>query len=165
VNRLLLTLLLIAVGSVQAQPARLRGYVLALHAYERFDPVGALLFGGARTLTLDLVRARLTPEARLPGDLRLQLAYELNLLYLWTPGLLAGEAPLPPRQFVDLSARLYHDRSTRIAHGIDRLSLRRSFDWGRIEAGRQRIAWGVGRLWTPGGGGGTRSRCATTWAC
>lgn len=148
-NRLLLILLLVAAGSVQTQPARLRGYVLALHASERFDPVGALLFGGARTLTLDLVRARLMPEARLPGGLRLQLAYELNLLYLWTPGLLAGEAPLPPRQFVDLSARLYHDRSTRIAHGIDRLSLRRSFDWGRIEAGRQRIAWGVGRLWTP----------------
>ena len=148
-NRLLLILLLAVAGAVQAQPVRLRGYVLALHASERFNPVGALLFGGARTLTLELVRARLMPEARLPGSLRLQLAYELDLLYLWTPDLLGAETPLPPRQLVDLSARLYHDRFTRIVHGLDRLSLRRTFDWGRLEVGRQRIAWGVGRLWTP----------------
>jgi len=150
VNRLLLfTLLLVAADSVQAQPVRLRGYVLALHARERFGTVGALLLGGERTLTLSLVRARLMPEARLPGRLRLRLAYELNLRYLRPPGLFDNADLLPPRQLAKLRARLYQSPNVQLVHEIDRLSIRRTFTWGRLEAGRQRIAWGVGRLWTP----------------
>ncbi|SHK57714.1 hypothetical protein [Rhodothermus profundi] len=149
-NRLLILLVLAIAGSMQAQPVRLRGYVLALHAWERFAPAGTLLFGGPRTLRLELLRTRLMPTVRLPGSLRLQLAYEVNLLYASTPNLLSAPAdPMRPRQMIKLSARLYHDRHVRVTHYLDRLSLRRSFTWGRLELGRQRIAWGVGRLWNP----------------
>ena len=53
------------------------------------------------------------------------------------------------RQILNLKWNIYDKNNLNVSHYIDRLYFRQGFRNGNIIIGRQRIAWGVGRVWSP----------------
>ncbi|MFQ5798231.1 MAG: hypothetical protein ACE5H0_05995 [Bacteroidota bacterium] len=53
------------------------------------------------------------------------------------------------RQTVDLRWDPVRSIHFTVSHFVDRFYLRQSFNFGNITIGRQRIAWGTGRVWNP----------------
>jgi hypothetical protein len=125
------------------------GYVVNLPIYERENASAAHLFNLDQNQILDLTRLRLRPSL-LPWDgATLGLEYEVTGLYHNTS--LSGFLTTTTlrRQLLDLRWDPVNETHFAASHFIDRLYFRQDFQSASLIIGRQRIAWGTGRIWNP----------------
>lgn len=125
------------------------GYVVELPVYSINNQELARLFSIDQNQFLNLTRLRLRPEVYLWSQARLNVEYEADILYSKQSSFLFFNQTSNNRQIVNLKWDLINQDNIKVSHYIDRLYLRQGFSWGNIIVGRQRIAWGVGRIWSP----------------
>lgn len=77
------------------------------------------------------------------------MEYEVSGLYQSDQAMLQSEFVSPGRQLVDMNWTLIEEQHLIVRHFIDRLYFRKEFEFGNIGIGRQREAWGSGRIWNP----------------
>ncbi len=107
------------------------------------------LTGLPRTLWLNLSRLRLRPRLEFGSVFWLQLEYEVDALY-WNRRALF--LPLPQktrRQLVRGVWSPINKDHVRLTHFVDRVFFRIEGMHYRFTVGRQRVAWGSGRIWNP----------------
>lgn len=147
-----LLLHIIPAVSLQSNPdLEFSGYVYEMPIYSSAYEVN--LPDGDKAKTgdniLNLTRLRLKPTIEFDENSRLEIHYEIDLMYSMEllSGLSFGNKT--SRQAVRLNWTPYAKGNFAINHFIDRLYYKNSFDWGDLVIGRQRISWGVGRVWQP----------------
>ncbi|MCB0306712.1 MAG: hypothetical protein KDI38_23315, partial [Calditrichaeota bacterium] len=150
-NRHILRLFLILLSlTASAQPAwEFSGYLVNLPVYQD-NPARVSSIYLTERVFLNLTRLRLRPTLNLGDRTRIALEHEVTALY--------RTDVLPPyQQVTDITNRqrfdwrwypLQEDYLT-VSHFIDRLYGWHEFDFGEITIGRQRVAWGSGRIWNP----------------
>ena len=143
-------LLVAAVPAVRAQTEfSFSGYAVDFPVYQRTNSVLAGFTGVPAEQFLNITRLRLRPSLTQGENLQLALEYELSALYA------SQQAPPLVRtrsangQLVDLTWTLAEGEHFTAVHFIDRLHATWWFDEGEAVLGRQRIAWGTGRVWNP----------------
>ncbi len=125
------------------------GYVVDLPVYSISNKELSNLLSIDQNQFLNLTRLRLRPEIYLWGGARMNIEYEADLLYSRQNPFLFINQTSSRRQIVNMKWDLINKDNIDVSHYIDRLYLRQGFGWGNIIVGRQRIAWGVGRVWSP----------------
>ncbi|MCB0833818.1 MAG: hypothetical protein KDC45_10185, partial [Bacteroidetes bacterium] len=100
-----------------------------------------------RVFTSTLTRIRLRPILYLSDNVRLVWEHEIDAAY--SSQSLQAKSSSGSRQFVDLTWRPVREDNLQLSHFVDRAYLRVDFRHSNVVAGRQRIAWGVGRIWNP----------------
>lgn len=126
------------------------GYVIDLPIHQSMPKTQAHLFGIDENSYINLTRLRLKPTAYLWSGARINIEYEIGMVYFSsdTPfEFTSGEKSI--RQAVDLSWSPVNENKFLVNHYIDRFYLRQGFDFGNVVIGRQRISWGTGRIWNP----------------
>lgn len=103
----------------------------------------------SRDLFINLARARFTPALELSNNARFELHYEINMLYSRIANPFYGTEGMTNRQAISLNWLLFQEGNLIARHFIDRLYYKHTFDDFEITLGRQRISWGVGRIWQP----------------
>lgn len=128
----------------------LSGYIVNLPAFHKTQKPMASLLGISENSFSDLTRIRLSPVIYLWDGARINADYEAAALYFdsSTP-LSAGASDLKNRQAVNLKWNLVNESNFVLDHYFDRLYIKQSFSFGEVVIGRQRIAWGSGRIWNP----------------
>lgn len=98
----------------------------------------------------DLARARIEWQAA-RGPLSAHIAYDHEFVFgdILKQPTLAAQATMTEPTYVDAESVLRSDRELWWRHRLYRASLRADFTRGHVIVGRQRIAWGSGRLWNP----------------
>lgn len=126
------------------------GYVVNLPIYQHSNESLSDLFGFKKEMIIDLTRIRLRPTLYLWSNARINAEYEISGLYFnSTKNFLIVPSEKTNRQLFDLTWNPVDRKYFSLIHFIDRLSFRHGFENGNIEIGRQRIAWGTGRIWNP----------------
>jgi hypothetical protein len=125
------------------------GYAVELPVDQISNKEIAKLLNFNRNQFLNLIRLRLRPTYHLWTDARIAAEYEIASLYYNGTGLLNILMNETNRQFFDWTWNLVSENKFIINHFIDRLYFRQGFDYGNFILGRQRIAWGTGRIWNP----------------
>lgn len=125
------------------------GYVMNVPVYQRVNGTLARSFGRDRDQWLNVARARLRPTASLWGNARLSLEYEITSLYHSGPLFFDIQTTRNKRQVVDMTWNPIHQSKYSVIHFVDRLHFDQSLGFADIVIGRQRIAWGTGRIWNP----------------
>lgn len=142
-------LMVTGISSAQSSPD-FSGYVYDLPIYMSTNDNLARLYGTKPNQILNLTRLRLHSEYSPWRDTFIQGTYEISSVYFESiPGLFMLEQNKTNRQIVDLSWTPVDEEHLIVNHFIDRLSVKQFFSWGEMEIGRQRIAWGSGRIWNP----------------
>jgi hypothetical protein len=125
------------------------GYVVNLPIYERENASAAQFFNLDQNQLLDLTRLRLRPSL-LPWDgATFGLEYEATALYHNTTLSEFLTTTTLRRQLLDLRWNPVNDGHFTASHFVDRLYFRQNFQSASLVIGRQRIAWGTGRIWNP----------------
>lgn len=125
------------------------GYAVDMPAYQRLRPEIARLAGTRENLAVNLLRLRLRPGFTLWEEARLSAEYEINSLISAEPIRELQNADLGSRQIRPMAWTLKDGEKVKVRHLIDRLFFRQNFSFGSLIVGRQRIAWGSGRVWNP----------------
>ena len=125
------------------------GYVVELPVYSVTNKDLANLFSISPDQFMNLTRLRLRPEIHLWSGARMNIEYEADVLYSKQNSLLLLDQTSANRQIINMKWDIFNRNNIDVSHYIDRLYLRQGFEWGNIIIGRQRIAWGVGRVWSP----------------
>jgi len=125
------------------------GYVMDVPVYQRVNGTLARFFGSDRDQWLNVARVRLRPTASLWGNARVALEYEITSLYHSAPLFFDIQTTRNKRQVVDLTWNPVNQPKYSVIHFVDRLHLDQSLGFADIVIGRQRIAWGTGRIWNP----------------
>lgn len=142
---ILFLLFIFGISSAQSD-TDFSGYGVVLPVYQNANQS---LVGTENDLLLDLTRLRLRPTLYVGSNGRLSLEYEINSLYQNGPALLIRTEDKTNRQAFDWRWRPIEEEHFIVTHFIDRLYYRQDFHFGNIEIGRQRVAWGTGRIWNP----------------
>ncbi|MFA3782403.1 hypothetical protein ABRY23_04990 [Melioribacteraceae bacterium 4301-Me] len=126
------------------------GYVVNMPIYQLSNEKLSNLFSFKKNMILDLTRIRLRPTLHLWSSARINAEYEIAGLYFNSIGnFLIVPSNKTNRQLCDLTWNPVDEKNYSVVHFVDRLSFRQEFENGNIEIGRQRIAWGTGRIWNP----------------
>lgn len=125
------------------------GYAVELPVYSIINYDLAALSQITRSQFLNLGKIRLRPEVGLWNEGRINMEYEADIIYSKENYSAFINPAGSGRQVLNLRWQLYQNHNTQILNYIDRLYFRQGFTNGNIIAGRQRIAWGVGRVWSP----------------
>jgi hypothetical protein len=122
------------------------GYAMNLAAYQRlsdqFDTSGRNIFS-------NILRLRLRPSLTLWEGASITIEDEVAVLYHTSPLFLQVQSSGNSRQVAKLSWTPASGERVTVIHFIDRLYLTQRFGAGDFVLGRQRIAWGSGRIWNP----------------
>lgn len=150
-SRVLLVAALAALSAAaDAQPRwTLTGYLMDLPAIQRFGETQSHLFGTERMLAEQVTRLRLRPQVEIGESGFLLIEYEIAALYHSASLFLSAQPEGAARQAVDLSWSPVKSAHFSLNHFIDRAYYRHTFDAVEVTLGRQRIAWGTGRVWNP----------------
>lgn len=97
----------------------------------------------------NLTRVRIRPVLKLDENTRVEMHYEILGLASKVPLLGLIETGGSNRQLLNLSNTFISDDNFTARQNIDRLYIKHIFTWGETVLGRQRISWGVGRVWQP----------------
>lgn len=125
------------------------GYTVHYPSVQRLERETARRFGLARDAAALLSRVRLKPELFLSDRARITVEYELSWIYQSSGPLFPIPVDETSRQLVDLTwSPISRERSI-LVHMLDRWYVRYEMSFGEITAGRQRMAWGTGRIWNP----------------
>ncbi|MFQ5584089.1 MAG: hypothetical protein ACE5GL_06605, partial [Calditrichia bacterium] len=135
---------------VYSQPEfKFTGYFIDIPTFQRLNEDIPQLPDVSQNVVSNLTRLRLRPTLYLFPGSRLVVVYELTTL-LRNSFLGLGEPPEKTnRQVVPLRWTPINKEHIILTHFIDRLYWRQSFTLGNFIVGRQRIAWGTGRIWNP----------------
>lgn len=125
------------------------GYVADFPTYQRSRDLVARFFGAERDQYANVTRIRLRPALSLWGDGQLSLEYEVSALYHSTPIVFQVQSEENKRQVVDWTWNPINEERFSIFHFVDRFHYKQGFAFGDLTIGRQRIAWGTGRIWNP----------------
>jgi hypothetical protein len=125
------------------------GYAVEFPIYQITNKEIAGLFKFDKDQFLNLTRLRLRPTLNLWAGSRLAAEYEIASLYYNGSSLLSILTNVTNRQFFGWNWNPVKENNFLVNHFIDRLYFRQGFDFGNIVVGRQRIAWGTGRIWNP----------------
>ncbi|MCU0454107.1 MAG: hypothetical protein MUE68_10655 [Bacteroidetes bacterium] len=126
----------------------LDGYVVTFPMALHQQPLLAGLLGAEEQSFAELTRLRLRPSVELSPSTFVRLEYELSASYFSSTGALL--APSASRgQVADLTWDLHSSGRWTFLHGIDRFFLKTMAGSIDLTLGRQRIAWGAGRIWNP----------------
>ena len=125
------------------------GYVVELPVYMIMKDYPAIFGFPANNQFINLNRIRLKPELNLWENARIDAEYEVDALYSQKNLLFDLSSVSTNRQIVDLKWNIINEGNYKVSHYFDRLYFRQDFSWGNISVGRQRIAWGSGRIWNP----------------
>lgn len=125
------------------------GYVINFSTYQRIDENISEFFRTDNSVFSNFTRLRLRPTYYTAPRTRIALEYEITALL--QSSLLAFGEPTERtnRQLVNLHWTPIEEAHFVLTHFIDRLYLWQDFDLGTFIIGRQRIAWGSGRIWNP----------------
>lgn len=138
-------LLCAALSSAHAQGLKLSGYYKnLLIGSETVSPPG-------EDYTLDINRLRLELKGPLSQGVALDLQYDNEVLlggYLHTAQF-AAQKDARPDQYWDLESNYAEGGSYYAQHRLYRASLTFTRGDTDVRLGRQRIAWGTGRFWSP----------------
>ncbi len=150
-KRTVLGLLLCWSGSVSfAQPeVKVDGYVVNVPAYLRVNDALASLLNINQDNWMDVTRLRLRPTLNLSESGYLALEYETDATYLSGELVTLVPSSVNRHQLFDLSWDITTSDRWRVQHTIDRFYYRQQAGAFDISLGRQRIAWGSGRIWNP----------------
>jgi len=125
------------------------GYVVELPIFA-FDKERPVMFPTEdNQMFFNLTRIRLCPEFYLWEGARLNYEHEFDILYSKSNNEILFNDKNVSRQIVNLRWQAVNENNFLLTHYIDRLYLRQGFNWGNITIGRQRIAFGSGRVWNP----------------
>ena len=125
------------------------GYAVDFPAYQRSEDLVARFFGVGRDQFVNVSRLRLRPALSLWRDAQLSLEYEISALYHSTPVLFQVQSEENSRQIADWTWNPIDGKHWTVLHYVDRLHFKQGFGFGDLVIGRQRIAWGTGRVWNP----------------
>ncbi len=125
------------------------GYVVDFPAYERMNAVLSGLIGVDQDQFVNVARIRLRPTLNLWTGAFLSLEYEVNSVYHSSELFFAEPSGQRSGQVVDLTWNPVNTIHHSILHFVDRLYFRQTSDVADLTIGRQRIAWGTGRVWNP----------------
>ena len=125
------------------------GYAVELPVYIIMKNYPAFIPYPANNQFVNLNRVRLKPELVLWENARIDVEYEIDALYSKKNLLFDLSSVSTNRQLFDLKWNLINKGNYKVTHYFDRLFFRQDFSWGDISIGRQRIAWGSGRIWNP----------------
>lgn len=136
-------------GRSSSPDIRFSGYLSNLLVRESFVGGFGQLTGRSSSLWLNLSRLRLRPRLEVSAALWFQLEYELDALYLNHPALFLPVPQKTRRQLVRAIWSPVRENRFQLTHFVDRAFLRVEGLSYRLTVGRQRIAWGSGRIWNP----------------
>jgi hypothetical protein len=122
------------------------GYLLDLPVYQKSN---LQLPGFEEEVFLNLTRLRLRPTLYFGNHSRLALEWEANAVLQNAANLFTIGPGKTNRQLFDWRWYPVQEDYLTITHFIDRLYFRHDFSFGNLVIGRQRVAWGTGRLWNP----------------
>jgi hypothetical protein len=125
------------------------GYIADLPVFSIYNDELADLANIDKYQFADILRVRLRPEIYLASRTRLNIEYEADAFYSNQNSIPFINQTSANRQVVNLKWTIFNQDNISLSNYIDRLYLRQGFDWGNVTVGRQRIAWGVGRVWSP----------------
>ncbi len=133
-----------------SQPdVRMDGYVVTVPAYLRLNDDLASLFNIDHNNWMDVTRIRLRPMLNLSETGYVALEYEMDATYLSGQDVTLVPLSVNRHQLFDLSWDIESSARWRVQHTIDRLYYRQQAGAFDFSIGRQRIAWGSGRIWNP----------------
>ncbi len=127
----------------------LSGYVVDLPVFALDKDRPAFFPTGDKQMFINLTRIRLRPEINLWSNARINYEHEIDFTYSKSSSDFLFNTININRQIANLRWNVLNEKNIKLTHYIDRLSFRQAFDWGNITIGRQRIAWGSGRVWNP----------------
>jgi len=128
---------------------RFSGYAAELPAYQRINSLLATLLGTKQDQASNLLRVRLRPAVSLWDGAKISLEHELDAFYQsGNSSVFSGSTP-GRRQAFDLRWDFVTEDHLLLSHFVDRLYFRQDFSSASLVIGRQRIAWGTGRIWNP----------------
>ncbi len=122
------------------------GYSATLPVYQNVD---SGFEGESDGLWLTLNRTRFRPTLYLGGNTLVALEYEVDALMLSGPLLFSPDIGQTNRQMFNLRWNYALNDNILFSHFLDRFYLRHELSFGEITIGRQRVAWGTGRVWNP----------------
>lgn len=122
------------------------GYSATLPVYQNVD---GGFEGESDGLWLTLNRTRFRPTLYLGDNTLLALEYEIDALLVSGPLLFNPDIEQTNRQFFNLRWNYAASDNVLFSHFLDRFYLRHELSFGEITIGRQRVAWGTGRVWNP----------------
>ncbi len=126
------------------------GYALNLPTFQKTNSTLSSIFKIKENSFSDLTRIRLRPVISLWEGARINIDYEIAAFYFnsTTPlNISTNNATI--RQTVKLKWNLVNESNFISEHYFDRIYIKQRFSWGDLVFGRQRIAWGSGRVWNP----------------
>ena len=151
-SRLVVVLVLLATFSSSAKAEQQREPDLKLSGYYKNLLVHSeTVVGTPQRYTLDLNRLRLELKGKLHENVALDLQYDNELLfgnYLRTQQF-AMQKDLAPDTYWDLESNYAGGGSYYGRHRLYRANVKLSLGETDLRVGRQRIAWGTGRFWSP----------------
>ena len=147
--RILLSILLFPVCGFTQIQFNFSGYIIDLPVFQRNNQNISQLFQFNRDQQFNITRLRLRPTIEFNAESRLSIEYEVTTFYQSQLSFSQVALPRAKRQLFDLNWTLLDERHWSSQHFIDRFYYRQEFDFGQITIGRQRIAWGSGRIWNP----------------
>lgn len=145
-----LVLCTIAIGAAKAEEAPQSGLKFSGY-YKNLLVRSDTLFPNREGYTFDLNRLRLELKGQLAESAALDLQYDNEVLlgsYLRT-GQFARQKDVPPDQYWNLDRNYSEAGSHYGRHRLYRASVTLTAGETDLRLGRQRIAWGTGRLWSP----------------
>lgn len=125
------------------------GYILDFPSIQQLQSGVAQILNTDRRQFLNTTRLRLRPALSLWTNAELSMEYEIAALYGSASANQLLQAGQNGRQVVNLTATFVNENHWHITHFIDRLQIRQGLEFADLTIGRQRIAWGTGRIWNP----------------
>lgn len=125
------------------------GYTAHYPSYQYFSPSLAHAYDSNNHDAAMLSRLRIKPEILFTNCGRVTLEHEISGLYHGSRPLFPVPVGATNRQLVDLTWNPIAEDHYTLVHSVDRLYYRYEPSFGEIVVGRQRIAWGTGRIWNP----------------
>ncbi len=108
------------------------------------------IFNIPQTLLMNYTRLRIKPSIFLSNSAWLKIEVESDLLiYKYLSNVIVFSGEKTDRQLLNLKWLVKNNKNLLMLNFIDRFYIRKIFSFGRITIGRQRIAWGTGRIWNP----------------
>ena len=130
----------------------LTGYVFELPVYQRLgDSIDSLMPGNTENKNLyqNITKIRLRPVFTLWDDARIEAAFETRIDISKYANPIFSSNNIYPRHLLRMDWNIYDKGDISITESIDRLFYKQTFENFEMTLGRQRINWGVGRIWQP----------------
>ncbi|MDD8017308.1 MAG: hypothetical protein PHP42_02925 [Bacteroidota bacterium] len=125
------------------------GYVMDVPTVQRLNEKLTSMYSADQTQFSNVTRVRLRPSVNITEDAQISIEYEIASLYHSSSSIFSLQNESLRGQVVQMRWNPVSEQKYSVIHFIDRLYYRQSFSFGDISIGRQRIAWGSGRIWNP----------------